>query len=72
MDVKAFKVGSGECNNYPLLRHIAQAHKPPILSTGMNTISSIRKAVNIFRQYHVPVAILHTTNLYPTPSNLSV
>lgn len=69
MDVKAFKVGSGECNNYPLLRHIAQAHKPVILSTGMNTISSIRKAVNIFRQYHVPVAILHTTNLYPTPSN---
>lgn len=69
MDVKAFKIGSGECNNYPLLRHIAQAHKPVILSTGMNTISSIRKAVDIFRQYHVPVAILHTTNLYPTPSD---
>ena len=38
MDVPAFKIGSGECNNYPLLRHIAQFGKPVILSTGMNYI----------------------------------
>ena len=70
MNVQAFKIGSGECNNYPLLEHVAQAHKPVILSTGMNTIASIRKAVDIFNRYRVPVALLHTTNLYPTPSNL--
>ena len=70
MDVPAFKIGSGECNNYPLLEHIARFHKPVILSTGMNTIDSIRKAVDIFKEYHVPVALLHTTNLYPTPANL--
>ena len=70
MNVEAFKIGSGECNNYPLLEHVAQAHKPVILSTGMNTIASIRKAVDIFNRYRVPVALLHTTNLYPTPFNL--
>lgn len=70
MNVQAFKIGSGECNNYPLLEHVAQAHKPVILSTGMNTIASIRKAVDIFNRYRVPVALLHTTNLYPTPFNL--
>lgn len=70
MNVQAFKIGSGECNNYPLLEHVAQAHKPVILSTGMNTIASIRKAVDIFDRYRVPVALLHTTNLYPTPFNL--
>jgi N-acetylneuraminate synthase len=37
-DVPAFKIGSGECNNYPLLRHIASFGKPIILRTGMNTI----------------------------------
>mgnify|MGYP000689959960 CR=1 FL=1 len=69
-DVPAYKIGSGECNNYPLLEHIAQFGKPVILSTGMNTIDSISKAVAIFDKYNVPVALLHTTNLYPTPTHL--
>ena len=33
MNVPAFKIGSGECNNYPLLEHIAKFGKPVILST---------------------------------------
>lgn len=66
-DVPAYKIGSGECNNYPLLEHIASFGKPVILSTGMNTIESIRKAVAIFDKHNIPVALLHTTNLYPTP-----
>jgi len=70
MDVPAYKIGSGECNNYPLLEHIAAFGKPVILSTGMNTIESIRKAVAIFEKKNVPVALLHTTNLYPTPDHL--
>jgi N-acetylneuraminate synthase len=70
MQVKAYKIGSGECNNYPLLEHIAQFGKPVILSTGMNTIKSVKKAVAIFEKQNVPVALLHTTNLYPTPSKL--
>ncbi len=69
-DVPAYKIGSGECNNYPLLEHIASFGKPVILSTGMNTIESIRKAVAIFDKYTIPVALLHTTNLYPTPIHL--
>lgn len=69
-DIPAYKIGSGECNNYPLLEHIASFGKPVILSTGMNTIESIQKAVAIFDTYKVPVALLHTTNLYPTPTHL--
>lgn len=70
MDIPAYKIGSGECNNYPLLEHIASFGKPVILSTGMNTIESIQKAVAIFDKHNVPVALLHTTNLYPTPIHL--
>ena len=69
-DIPAYKIGSGECNNYPLLEHIAQFGKPVILSTGMNTLESVKKAVAIFDKYKVPVALLHTTNLYPTPIHL--
>ena len=68
--VPAFKIGSGECNNYPLLEHICSFNKPIILSTGMNTIESISKAVSIFEKYNIQYALLHTTNLYPTPDNL--
>lgn len=70
MDVPAYKIGSGECNNYPLLNHIASFGKPIILSTGMNTIESIQKAIAVFEKHAVPYALLHTTNLYPTPDNL--
>ncbi|MBC5837070.1 N-acetylneuraminate synthase family protein [Flavobacterium muglaense] len=69
-NVPAYKIGSGECNNYPLLEHIASFGKPVILSTGMNTIESVAKAVAIFDKHKVPVALLHTTNLYPTPIHL--
>ncbi len=69
-DVAGYKIGSGECNNYPLLEHIASFGKPVILSTGMNTLESIQKALAIFDAHKVPVAILHTTNLYPTPIHL--
>ncbi|MDD2674371.1 MAG: N-acetylneuraminate synthase family protein [Flavobacterium sp.] len=69
-DIPAYKIGSGECNNYPLLEHISSFGKPIILSTGMNTIESIQKAVAIFVKNKVPFALLHTTNLYPTPPNL--
>ncbi len=69
-DVPAYKIGSGECNNYPLLEHIAKFGKPVILSTGMNTIESVQKAVAVFKKHKTPLALLHTTNLYPTPSHL--
>ncbi|NOQ31402.1 MAG: polyhydroxyalkanoate biosynthesis repressor PhaR [Helicobacteraceae bacterium] len=70
MGVSAYKIGSGECNNYPLIEHVASFRKPMIISTGMNDIESVRKTVNILEKYDVEYALLHTTNLYPTPSHL--
>lgn len=67
MGVPAFKIGSGECNNYPLLDHIAQMGKPIILSTGMNDLTSIRRSVETIRRHNIPLAILHCTSMYPTP-----
>jgi N-acetylneuraminate synthase len=67
MGVPAYKIGSGECNNYPLLNHIAAFGKPVILSTGMNNLESIGKAVAILRRHKVPHALLHCVSMYPTP-----
>ncbi len=70
MGVAAYKIGSGEMNNYPLIEHIASFGKPMIVSTGMNTIESVSKTVAILEKYNVEYALLHTTNLYPTPFEL--
>ena len=67
MNVKAYKIGSGECNNYPLIEHIASFGKPIILSTGMNDIPAVRKAVAIFRKHKTQYALLNCTSMYPTP-----
>ncbi|MDA3833903.1 MAG: N-acetylneuraminate synthase family protein [Spirochaetales bacterium] len=70
MGVSAYKIGSGECNNYPLIDLIASFGKPMIVSTGMNTLISIKKTVGILEKHGVDYALLHTTNLYPTPNHL--
>jgi sialic acid synthase SpsE len=70
MGVVAYKIGSGEMNNLPLISHIASFKKPLIVSTGMNDISSVRNTVELLRRYNIQFALLHTTNLYPTPSEL--
>jgi N-acetylneuraminate synthase len=67
MDMPAYKIGSGECNNYPLVKHIAGFGKPVILSTGMNDIASVAKSVEILRQNKIQFALLQCTSIYPTP-----
>jgi N-acetylneuraminate synthase len=67
MDISVYKIGSGECNNYPLIKHIASFGKPIILSTGMNDIKSIKKSVKILEDSEISYALLHTTSMYPTP-----
>jgi len=67
MGVCGYKIGSGECNNYPLVDHIAGFGKPVILSTGMNSMQNVAKSVEILRARKVPFGLMHTTSMYPTP-----
>lgn len=70
IDVPAFKIGSGEADNLPLIRHIAKLGKPIIMSTGMQTVESLQKSVEILRDHKVPFALLECTNLYPSPPEI--
>ena len=70
IDVPAFKIGSGECDHLPLIRHIAQFGKPIIMSTGMQSIETIRASVDILEKSGVPYALLECTNLYPSPPEI--
>lgn len=68
--VPAFKIGSGECNNYPLIQYICRFKKPVILSTGMNSIETVKPAVKILNRNKIKFALLQCTNIYPTPYKL--
>ena len=70
IDVPGFKIGSGEADNLPLIRHIARFGKPIILSTGMQTIETMRASVQILEEAGVDYALLECTNLYPSPPEI--
>lgn len=67
LGVPAFKIASGEINNFPLLSHIASKLKPIILSTGMSTLEEIEKAIEVINRtsWNSKVVLLHCTSDYP-------
>jgi N-acetylneuraminate synthase len=66
--VRAWKVGSGELGNVPLLRRMAGTRKPVILSSGMSTWLELDAAVELVRAHGAPIAILQCTSDYPCPA----
>ena len=70
LDVPAYKIGSGEADNLPLIRHVARKGRPVIMSTGMQTIETIRASVAILDAAGIDYALLECTNLYPSPPEI--
>ena len=70
LDVKRYKVGSGEVNNFLLLQKIAATKKPIILSSGMSSFAELDKTVAFLKDLNVDFSILQCTTSYPTrPQN---
>ena len=66
LDVAAFKTGSGELTNLPLLGHIAKKGKPMIVSTGMSNIQEIGDTIRFLRGMKAKFVLMHCTSTYPT------
>ncbi len=68
LGVPAFKVGSGELTDMPLLKHIASKKRPMIISTGMSSMDEVRRAVETVEEAGVKeLALLHCVSAYPAP-----
>lgn len=63
--VPAFKTGSGEMTNLPMISTIASFGKPMIVSTGMATFDEISETVALIREKKTPFALMHCTSAYP-------
>lgn len=68
LNLKRYKVPSGEITNFPYLREIAHSQKPIIMSTGMATIKEIENAIKVLQRFGAlkeNLSILHCTSDYP-------
>ena len=65
--VPAWKVGSGEVSNAPMLRRMGASGLPVLLSSGMSSLHEMDEAVAILRGSGSPVAVLQCTSSYPCP-----
>lgn len=66
INVKAYKIGSGEMTNLPLIEHIAKKGKPMFISTGMSILEEIKETVDLVKKLNNNFIILHCTSSYPT------
>ncbi len=66
LGVPAYKIASGEINNFILLKHIASKQKPIILSTGMSTLREVEEAVKFLKKEGAKnIVLLHCVTAYP-------
>lgn len=64
--VDLYKISSFEITDLNLINEISKTKKPIILSTGLSTISEIKKSLKVINKYHNKVIILHCVSEYPT------
>ncbi len=65
--VPAWKVGSGETGNLPLLEYLGGLGQPVLLSTGMSSWQEIDAAVSVIRAQGGEVGVFQCTTAYPCP-----
>ena len=70
VNLKRFKIPSGEITNLPYLRRMGGLGKPLILSTGMANLGEIEAALAVLETAgtnRAQITVLHCTTEYPAP-----
>lgn len=70
LNLKRWKIPSGEITNLPYLRKIGSLNQSVILSTGMANLGEIEAAINVLEQagtIRTQITVLHCTTEYPAP-----
>lgn len=66
LHVPAYKIGSGDMNNFPLLKLICSKQKPILISTGMASLEEVKESVNFIIDNRVEeILIFQCTTNYP-------
>ncbi|XP_061685693.1 sialic acid synthase-like [Syngnathoides biaculeatus] len=63
--VPFFKVGSGDTNNFPYLEKAAKKGRPMVVSSGMQSIETMRRVYKTVKEHNQYFVILQCTSTYP-------
>jgi N-acetylneuraminate synthase len=66
LDVRRYKIGSGEMSNFLMLDRIARTRRPIILSSGMSTFDDLDRTFDFLRPFGNKLSLLQCTTSYPT------
>jgi len=70
LKIPAYKFGSGDLTNFPVLEYTAKFGKPIILSAGMATLNEVKDAIDCIKKAgNNKIIALHCTTNYPCPFN---
>jgi sialic acid synthase SpsE/sugar phosphate isomerase/epimerase len=64
-DLAAYKIGSPDLTNFPLIEYVAATGKPMLLSTGMSTEEEVRRTLAFLEQHDAEYALFHCVSTYP-------
>ena len=64
-DLPAYKIGSPDLTNFPLIEYVAATGRPMLLSTGMSTEDEVRRTLALLDQLGVEYALFHCVSTYP-------
>jgi N-acetylneuraminate synthase len=64
-DLAAYKIGSPDLTNFPLIEYVAATRKPMLLSTGMSTEEEVRRTLAFLDQCAAEYALFHCVSTYP-------
>lgn len=69
LNMKKWKIPSGEITNLPYLQKLSRLKEPLILSTGMSDMKDIQAALTVLYEGNKDreITVLHCTTEYPTP-----
>lgn len=65
LDICAWKIGSGEASNIPMIEYIAETKKPILLSTGLSSWREIKEVTDMLTTSKTPFGIFQCTSSYP-------
>ncbi|CAJ1054215.1 Hypothetical predicted protein [Xyrichtys novacula] len=65
MNVPFIKVGSNDTNNFPYLEKTAKTGRPMVVSSGMQSLETMRKVYKTLKKHDVNFTILQCTSCYP-------
>ena len=66
LNIKSFKIPSGEILSLDLLEYINNQKKPVFLSTGMSSFKEIEKSLFHLKKVKKKISLLHCISNYPT------